>query len=118
MNRNKYILTYCPNFYRIINFEYIKEDIITEKIISIYKSYIFGIDVNKKSELERIKELDYVLSKYLEDFYFRMELKKKFPYIEFVTTENIIETFVDNILNIYEKYLDGTTRKIYISKWI
>lgn len=118
MNKNKYILTYCPNFYRIINFEYFKEDLITDKLINIYRSYIFNIDINNKSELSKIGELDFVLSKYLDDYYFRRELKNRFPYIEFVTTENIVETFVNNILNIYDKYLEGTTKRIYISKWI
>ena len=50
MNKNKYILNYCPNFYKIINFDYYKDDIITDKIINIYRSYIFSIDINNKED--------------------------------------------------------------------
>lgn len=118
MNKNKYILNYCPNFYKIINFDYYKDDIITDKIINIYRSYIFSIDINNKEELIKINELDYVLSKYIEDCFFRKELKNKFTLLEFVTTKDIIKSFVNNILKIYDLYLEGTTKKIYISRWI
>ena len=36
MQSNKEVLKYCPNFYRIVNFDYSNDDYITEKLISIY----------------------------------------------------------------------------------
>ena len=48
----------------------------------------------------------------------RFLLKVKVPYMDFLTTDNIITSYVNDIIVIYEKYLEGTTRKIYISKWI
>ena len=118
MHRNKYILSFCPNFYKIINFEYYKDDLVTEKLINIYRSFIFSIDENNSLELEKVKLIDKVLAKYVDDYDFRKELKVKVPYMDFLTTDNIITSYVNDIIVIYEKYLEGTTRKIYISKWI
>ena len=114
----KYILNYCPNYYNIVNFNYSDSDIITAKIISIYRSYIFSLKYLDNKILNKVKELDMVVAKYLDDYYFKSELMKKFPVLEFVTDEDIVNKMVNNILDIYDKYLEGTTRKIYISKWI
>ena len=37
MNKNKQILKYCPNFYKIINFDFFEDDHFTEKLIAIYE---------------------------------------------------------------------------------
>lgn len=41
MNKNKLVLEMCPNFYRIINFEYFEEDLVSGKLIKIYEDFIF-----------------------------------------------------------------------------
>ena len=46
MNDNKKVLTYCPNFYKIIEFKPIEGDEITKSIIKMYKEYIFKVDIN------------------------------------------------------------------------
>ena len=51
MNRNKDILKYCPNYYTIINFDFKDNDIVSDKLIKVYKSYIFSID--EKSEVRQ-----------------------------------------------------------------
>ena len=40
MKKNKLILTHCPNFYKIINFEFSEDDKITAKLIELYKEFI------------------------------------------------------------------------------
>ena len=40
MNKNKEVLKYCPNFYKIVNFVYDENDYITDKLI---KLMIFNI---------------------------------------------------------------------------
>ena len=63
-------------------------------------------------------ELDKALNKYINDIYFRKELQSRFKYYEIVTTTNIVNSLVDNIINVYENYKEGTTRSIYVAKWI
>ena len=43
MNSNKEVLKYCPNYYNIVNFDFSENDLISEKLISIYKSYFLLI---------------------------------------------------------------------------
>ena len=46
MNNNKLIIDNCPNFYKIINFDYFQDDLFTDKLIKIYRMYIFSIKKN------------------------------------------------------------------------
>ena len=67
MNDSKEILKYCPNYYNIVNFDFQENDLISEKLVNIYKSYVFSINVQNDEELERVQELDRVLSNYIAD---------------------------------------------------
>ena len=77
MRKNKIILKHCPYFYKIINFEYTEDDNITSKLISIYKNYIFNIDIEKEEDLKTVEKLDFVLNKYIDDYYFRKDMKNR-----------------------------------------
>ena len=33
MNKNKQILKHCPNFYKIMNFEYYEDDLLSDKLL-------------------------------------------------------------------------------------
>lgn len=116
--KNKYVIEFCPNFYNIINFEVMDNDLITRKILNIYRSYIFNINVNNREAKKKAIRLDRVINKYLEDYHFYNHLKNKFLYVELTTTDNIINSFVDNILNIYEAYLESSTKNIHFARWI
>lgn len=118
MEKNDFIVSKCSHFHKIVNFDYSKDDIITDKIINIYRSFIFSSNPNNKEELNKVIKLDKVIYKYIEDFSFRKELQNRFKYYEIVTTTNIVNTLVDNIIKTYIEYKEGTTRRIYIAKWI
>ena len=116
---NKEVLNYCPNFNRIINFKYNGNDIITDKLITIYRDFIFKADLNDNHDLKMVKEIDYVLNKYTEDYLFRKEMKHEIVNIKIKRTcGDILRAIVENILNIFDNYLFNTTRKITIAKWI
>ena len=67
MNNNKQILNYCKNYYKIIDFNFNEEDFITEKLIKIYKQFIFNVDINNTNEVNKVVELDNILNLYIED---------------------------------------------------
>ena len=75
MNKNKDILKHCPNFYKIISFEYYDNDYISEKIITLYQDYIFNVNIYNDNDIKTIANLDKVLAKYIDDYYFRIELQ-------------------------------------------
>ncbi len=118
MKSNKDILKYCPNYYNIVNFDFEDGDLISEKLVNIYKSYIFSINIDNDEDIETVKELDCVLANYIHDYLFRSTLQKEIINVRVKKDNNIIKSIVDVIIKIFTSYEEYTTRKIYISKWI
>ena len=119
MKDTKEVLKYCPNFYKIVNFDSECEDGITSKIIDLYRHYIFNIDINNKEDIELVKEIDSVLNKYIDDYSFRKVLQEKIFGIRVLkNTTNVIKAIVKSIIDIFDDYEEYTTRVIYISRWI
>ena len=110
MEENKEVLRYCPNFHKIVNFDYLKEDKITAKLIRIYKDYIFGIDIQDEEALKEVKEFDYVLNRYIEDYDFRKELKKEIVHVKVKKScTDILKAIVESIIHIFDKYVGITS---------
>jgi len=119
MNKNKQVLKYCPNFYRIINFDFFEEDVFTEKLISIYKEFIFGANIADEEELNLVAQVDKVLVKYIDDYMFRREVKSGLMQLKVKRdVDNILKLIVKNIIKMLEMYEEGATRKIYLARWI
>lgn len=119
MSDNKKVLIYCPNFYKIIEFKPITSDEITDKLIRMYKEYIFKVDINNEENVFEIKRLDEALSKYIDDYIFRKELKKQILLVKVKNDcKDILKFFVDKIISIFNSYKESSTRVIYISRWI
>lgn len=118
MNNSKEILKYCPNYYNIVNFDFKENDMISEKLVNIYKSYVFSINIQNSEEIAKVQELDRVLSNYIQDYLFRSTLQKEIVTVRVKKDNNVIRNLVDIIIKIFSNYEEYTTRKIYISKWI
>ena len=118
MNNNKEILKYCPNFYKITNYEFDDEDYISLKLINIYEDYIFKIDVNNKESVNKVIEIDKILSKYIDDYTFRKEIKNGVLKIKVKRGSDILETIINSLISLFENYEDGYTRNIYFARWI
>ena len=119
MNKNKLILDSCPNFYRIVNFEYFEDDYISEKLINIYERYIFNIDITDSDEVKTVKKIDYVLGKYIDDYLFRLKMQTEIVNVRVKKScTDILRAVVESIITIFNRYEEETTRNIYISRWI
>lgn len=118
MNKSS-ILTYCPNYNKIINFEFLKSDYISEKLITFYKNYIYTIDINNKEECLKAQNVDIILNTYINDYIFRREMKNELLQIKIRRNiDDVLKIIIDNIIRIFKRYKEGITRKIYISRWI
>ena len=115
---NKEVLNYCPNYYNIVNFDFKDSDLISEKIVNIYKNFVFSINLQNREEIEKVQELDRVLSNYIHDYLFRSTLQKEIITVKVKKDNNILKNLVDIIIKIFTNYEEYTTRRIYISKWI
>ncbi len=119
MNSNKEIIKNCPNFYKITNFIPLENDVITAKIIRIYQEYIFRIDVSNAEDIKTIKELDYIVSKYIDDYLFRQAFQKQIVLVRIKTdVKDKLKEMIKSIIKIFDKYEEDTTKIIYISRWI
>ena len=119
MNKNKIILENCPNFYRIKNFEYFEDDVVSDKLIKIYESYIFKIDITSSEELALAKKIDFVLGKYIDDYLFRRKMQHEIFNVRIKKAcTNILQVIVESLIAIFNRYEEETVRNIYISRWI
>ena len=118
MKKNKLILRHCPNFYKIINFEYLEDDKLSEKIINIYHDYVFKVNLDNKTEVAKLEQLDLILNKYIDDYFFRKELKACMKNIRIRKDEDILTAIVNWVIKVFVNYEIGYTRNIYFSRWI
>jgi len=114
-SKNKYIILKCPNYYHIINFNYIEGDYFTANMIKIYQSYIFTIDIRKKEDVDKIISLDKIIAKYLDDYLFRKEMKIALTNVTFKKDIHLLDNLINTIIDTF-KNMKFTKR--YVSKWI
>ena len=116
---NKMVLKYCPNFHKIVNFDTDQDDRISCKLISIYQDYIFNADLANVEEMKLVSELDKVLSRYIDDYLFRKNLKESMLKVKIKKgCTNILKAIVECIVSIFDNYEEYTTRNVYIARWI
>lgn len=116
---NKVILKYCPDYYRIINEEFTELDYMTDKIITIFQTYIFKINIKDKNELKRVSNLNKAVARYIDDREFKTMLTNALTSLKVSKKEtDVIGVIVKTILNEYDKYMEGFTRNLYIPRWI
>ena len=118
MKKNKTVLNHCPNFYKIIDFEFFEDDTISEKLVQIYKDFIFDIDLDNKEDIYVIEQIDFVINKYIEDYYFRKEMQRSMLDIKVKQSTNLTRDIVEGVINCFESYESGYTRNIYFARWI
>ena len=118
MNKNKQILRHCPNFYKIINFEYFEDDKLSEKLVDVYEDYVFKVDPSNRNQVVKLEQLDLILNKYIDDYFFRKELKSEMKKIRIRKDEDILNAIVDWIIKVFYNYEVGYTRNIYFSRWL
>lgn len=117
--RNKIIIKYCKDYYKIINERFSENDKMSDKVIQIYQSYIFSVDEKEKNALKRAVALNNAVNKYFEDREFRNNLNNHLKVLKAPKDEkDILLYIVNSIIMLYNKYLDGYTRNLYIPRWI
>ena len=72
-----------------INFEYFEDDLITAKLLKIYRRVIFGADVSDRATINSVEENDKVLGKYVVDYSFRKEMKHSLSNLQIKKSNNI-----------------------------
>lgn len=116
---NKIILKYCKDYFRIINEEFTESDYVTGKVIQIYQKYIFSINTRDKNQLKKATALNTAVARYIDDREFKTILSNNLKTLKVSKkVDNLIEFIAEDIIKEYNKYAEGYTRNLYISKWI
>ena len=118
MKNNKLVLSYCKNFEKINNTDFLEGDNLSLQLVKIYKDYIFSIDVSNEQELQNAIEIDKIMARYIDDYLFRKTLKQELLQEKKKKCGDIIKTIVESIIAIFHKVEFEDTRVIRISRWI
>jgi hypothetical protein len=118
MDKNKEVLKHCPHFYTIINFEYYSDDIVSEKLIDIYEKYIFNVDITEIDNVNKIEKLDSILFQYINDYCFREQIKQDIMKVKVQRGENLLDSIVSTIINLWSDYEKVRTRRVQMTRWI
>ena len=95
------------------------EDSLALKLLDIYQNYIFEIDIENSEEIKIVEKLDFLLNKYLEDYFFRKDMNSRLLNIRVKkSSRNIIKNIVEGVIEAFESYEMGYTRNIYFARWI
>jgi len=116
---NKIILKYCKDYYRIINEEFNELDYMSDKVIHLYQSFIFSINIKNKGEIKKATDLNTAVVRYFDDREFRTLLNNFLSSLKVSRSETNVIAFIANaVIKEYEKYMEGFTRNLYIPRWI
>lgn len=116
---NKIVLKYCKDYYRIINEEFNELDIMSDKVIQVFQTFIFSIDVKNKQDIKKITALNDAVARYFDDREFKKILTNFLVSLKVSKKEtDVIRFIAESIINEHEKYMEGFTRNLYIPKWI
>ena len=116
---NKIILKYCPDYFRIINEEFNDLDYMMDKVIGVYQTYIFSVNVNNKADLKSVNSLNNAVARYIDDREFKKILNNFLVSLKVAKSEtNVIGFIAKKIIQEYEKYMEGWTRNLYIPRWV
>lgn len=119
MHTNKIILSYCPNFDRIVNTDFLEGDNLSLQLVKIYQDFIFKINLNDEEDIQRVIAIDKTMGKYIEDYVFRKTVQQEILHLKVkANAKDCLRLIVESIINIFKRYELEATRKIYISKWI
>lgn len=115
----KKVLENCPNFEKIIHYEYPYGDIMSKKLIDWYRELIFSADGNNENQLLLIRALDRSLYLYVRDNKYKRDLRKIITTDE-LTFQNkeLIKDVIKRLIEFTNNYEKKEVREVSVSKWL
>lgn len=104
---NKTILDSCINFDSIVNFVFDEDDTYSKQLVHYYKSIVLETSNINESKLNKIKEFDSIMYRYIYDHKFRKSFKKE-----------ITRFKVERIIEFSDKYYENSIKSFESTIWI
>ena len=119
INHVRKILENCPNFDKIVNYEYPYGDVLSKKLIDWYRELIFSANGNNESQLMVINALDKSLYLYVKDNKYKRGIRKIISANE-LSFENkeVIKEVIKRIIEFTNNYEKKELRDLSIARWL
>lgn len=102
------VLSCCPYYDQIINYNVKADDEISRNLINYYEDFVF---LNFNNEIE-LKELDLILYKYIKDVNFYKFIQDRFK------KEGDVLPLFDELKGLYNEFKELTLQKAEPAIWI
>ncbi len=113
------ILSNCPNYDYIINYNYDENDILTSKLIDWYRELIFSARGEDESQLQIIRALDHSLYLYVKDVKYKRKLRHLLSLEDIsFTDKSLIKDAIKKIILFTNNYEKELILDVSSSKWI
>jgi hypothetical protein len=115
----KTILENCPNYDKIIHYEYPYGDMLSKKLIDWYRDLIFSANASNERELMLIKALDRSLYLYIRDNKYRRGLRTVITEEELrLDNRELIKDVIKRLMEYTSSYEKKEVREVSVSKWL
>ena len=119
MTHVKKVLENCPNFDKIVHYDYPFGDILSQKLIYWYRDLIFSANGNDANQLMLISALDKSLYLYIKDNKYKRGLRKILSADELsLTDRELIKNVVKKLITFTSSYENKIIREVNVSKWL
>ena len=113
------ILSNCPNYDKIVNYEYEYGDTLSSKLIDWYRELIFSCDGENINQLRIIYQIDHSLSMYVEDSQYKRGLSKILSKDEVDLNNSVlIQRVIKKIIEFTNQYERDEILELVNNKWL
>ena len=113
------ILSNCPNYDKIVNYEYEYGDTLSSKLIDWYRELIFSCDGENINQLRIIYQIDHSLSMYVEDSQYKRGLSKILSKDEVDLNNSVlIQNVIKKIIEFTNQYERDEILELVNNKWL
>ena len=113
------ILSNCPNYDKIVNYEYEYGDTLSSKLIDWYRELIFSCDGENVNQLRIIYQIDHSLSLYVEDNQYKRGLSKILSKDEVDLNNSVlIQGVIKKIIEFTNQYERDEILELVSNKWL
>ena len=113
------ILSNCPNYDKIVNYEYEYGDTLSSKLIDWYRELIFSCDGENINQLRIIYQIDHSLSMYVEDNQYKRGLSRILSKDEVDLNNSVlIQNVIKKIIEFTNQYERDEILELVSNKWL
>mgnify|MGYP004508898281 FL=1 len=113
------ILSNCPNYDKIVNYEYEYGDTLSSKLIDWYRELIFSCDGENVNQLRIIYQIDHSLSMYVDDSQYKRGLSKILSKDEVDLNNSVlIQSVIKKIIEFTNQYERDEILELVSNKWL